>query len=213
MDYVVVTKTHKTKSSTFIHIGVEYLNALQISDEREYKQSISVTVFDDEMSAQSRLQTSNFAKLSGKSVFQHPRRKRCAWIKFLTHMLKIDDETVVHYTCVFDIAWQETSHVADTLQKCKACQPQKEVERIGIKYLACPISIVLDGLSADSRNIVKDCLSNHKCLFGINVAYAVDEGTTTHRSLLVPKAMFHANMHSPSLQPHSLSTSSKLTLW
>ena len=125
--------------------------------------------------------------------------------------MKIDENTLVYYTCVFDIVWQETSHVADSLQKCRACHPQKEVERV--KYLACPISIVFDGLSAGSRNIVRDNLTNHKCLFGINVVYQVDEGTTTHRSLLVPMAMFHANLHTPSLQPHSLSTSVKLSLW
>lgn len=212
MDYVIVTKTHK-EGTVFIHLSSEYLNVLQISTKEEYKQSICITLFDDEASAQSRLQTTNFAKVTGKSVFQHSRTKRSACIKFLTHMMKIDEETVVYYTTVFDIVWQETSHLADSLQKCKACQPQKEVERVGVKYLACPISIVFDGLSADSRNIVKDCLSNHRCLFGINVAYQVDKGTTTHRSMLVPIAMFHANLHSPSLQTHSLSTSVKLSLW
>lgn len=212
MEYIIVTKTHNG-GTTFIHLSTEYFNVLQISTMEEYKQSICVTLFDEEASAQSRLQTTNFAKLSGKSVFQHPRTKRSACIKFLTHIMKIDEETVVYYTCVFDIVWQETSHVADTLKKCKACHLQKEVERVGVKYLACPISIVLDGFSADTRNIVKDCLSNHRCLFGINVAYQVDEGTTTQRSLLVPMAMFHANMHSPSLQTHSLSKSTKLTLW
>ena len=94
MDFVIVTKTHKG-NTMFVHLGAEYMNALQISNEEEYKQSIWITVFDDEMSAQSRLQNTNFAKLAGKSVFQHLRTRRSACIKFITHMIKIDVETVV----------------------------------------------------------------------------------------------------------------------
>ena len=62
MDFVIVTKTHKTEGTMFIHLCVKYLNALQISNEEEYKQSICVTLFDDEATAQSRLQVTNFAQ-------------------------------------------------------------------------------------------------------------------------------------------------------
>mmetsp|Transcript_19137 Transcript_19137/g.27800 ORF Transcript_19137/g.27800 Transcript_19137/m.27800 type:complete len:214 (-) Transcript_19137:5668-6309(-) len=213
MEFVVVSKTTKNEDTVFVHLCVEYLNALQIANEEEYRQSICATLLEDEVFAQSKLEHSNFTKVSGKSIFQHPRTKRTACIKFLTNIMKIDEDTIVYYTCIYDITWQQTSHVADMLQKCKVCQPQKNVERVGIKYLACPISIIFDGLSADSRNIVRDCLTSHRCLFGINVVYNLDEGTATHRSLLVPMALFHANLHSPCLKTQSLSASVKLSLW
>ena len=212
MDFVIVTKTCKD-TTVFVHLSTDYLNVLQVADEKEYRQSICVTLFDDEESALSKLQTTNFARLSGKSVFEHPRTKRSACIKFLTNMMKLEENTIVYYTCVFEITWQETSHVADTLKKCKTCRPQKQIERGGVKYLACPISTVFDNISADSRKIARECMMKNKCLFGINVAYQADQGIETFRSLLVPMAMFNASMHSPSLSEPSLSNFTKLQLW
>ena len=211
MEFVIISKTNTC--TTFIHVSTEYLNILRVSSQEEYRQSIYATFFYDEASAQSKLQTTNFTKILGKSVFRHPRTNQIACIKFLTHIIKIDEETTVNYTCVFDIEWQETSHVVDTLHKCRTSELHKTVCRFGVEYSACPISIVFDGLSSETRKIVKERLTSFKCLFGINIVYKIGEGNTTHRSLLIPVAMFHGNMHSPSLQTHSLSKSVSLNLW
>lgn len=165
-----------------LHIPTEYLHALRIASWDEYVQCMESKV----ISVPSTLQAQNYARVAGTCTFKHPRTSECACIKFLRTCVRLDDDSTICYTSVYDIAWNSTEQVTALLMTCRKCVVQRQITRMGIVYLACPTSMAFAGCA--ERDVLKNSLCRHKCLHNINVVY----DRTTHRSLLVPMALFDA---------------------
>lgn len=193
-DLVVITAVKNGKRS-ITHISQRYLSELSIVDKEEYARSICMTTFDGEYFDPSE---TGFAKVTGKSIFLHPRTKRSACIRFIAHCMKIEEDYCVYYTCIFGIMWKHSEPVADIMSRVRNCETRREVKKYGTRYIACPSIFIFGDMNPGARKLAKDSLECEGCLFSVNVGYPVKDQpgfSVTRRCLLVPRALFDSKEH------------------
>ena len=183
-----------------------------MTDKKEYQNSLCITTFDDEYHVREKMKESKFLKITGKSIFQHPRTKRTAHIKFITNYIQLN-EMCVYFIQIFDIIWQNSANTKSILKKVETLEPCKKVERDGTIYLACPMALVFGDVSTTERDINKQILLTYKSLMGVNISYSTGEKSVVHRSLLIPEAIMNCNVHSPKVLPRTRISSHQISLW
>lgn len=186
MQWTLVERCEGGATIEWIHCPPAFLAHLSCESHDAYQEGVVERVLlEDPTKMESRL-----CLRMGKIIWRHPKTNRTAHIAFTRYEVHTTLRERLHLTNILNVHWLDDEDVYVFLDQCSAlvrldvCTWRTVLveER---PYVGIPIKDINDALAAN----VKDALKSFGCVFGTVVSYKMpNDGTITHRSLLIPSA-------------------------
>lgn len=198
MEFVVVT-AHKTIDSCHNHLN-DHLNdmnilsipepllvytACQSSD--EFKLSIINLAFA--FDCRDQLTEDKYCCVNGSFVFSHLRTHRTAVMCMISEKVLLPCGKMYSINKINNIKWQENNGVCEFIGVLEARIRLRDVTfRVCERHDQTVVCVPLADIS-ECTDSIKQQLKFLRCEFGVNIVYFSDEGTKTHRSVLLPSTL------------------------
>lgn len=192
MEFVVVTAHESIDSChlndmTILSIPEPLLvyTACQTSD--EFKLSIINLAFA--FDCRDQLTENKYCSVNGSFVFSHLRSHRTAVMSMISEKVLLPSGKMYCINKINNIKWQENNGVCEFIGVLEAGirlgdVPFRRCERHDQTMVCVPLADI-----SELTDSIKQQLKFLRCEFGVNIVYTSDEGSKTHRSILLPSTL------------------------
>lgn len=194
MEFTIVTR-HRTdrmpetfRDLEYILLPEAFLVYMNCATPEEYTKGL-VHVESHSAKCKEELQRHRYCQVQSKTIFRHPRTMKTAILSCSDQVVMTD--CMIAISKVTSIEWQEDDEFCEYLALLEA---NLRLQRIRFRCITRgdkqQIAIPQQDLLP---NVPRSMLKFFQCEFGVNVVYTVDDGSVTHRSLLIPATLLRVD--------------------